>query len=135
VPRARSKARPEFAWRDRVPAFERPIEVARFGKSQQIRDLQQSEIRLRQILTGQLATGVVQQLLEAAALLLQSPLQRALRQVQRLSDRLTPRLTLRQQPAEHLTSLMRHPTARETRQVLASETIMQLCQRIVGGGQ
>ena len=54
-------------------------EIARISEPQQVGNFQQGHARLRQILLGQFAAGVIEQLLKTGALLLQAALQSALR--------------------------------------------------------
>jgi hypothetical protein len=96
------QARPVLAGRGVEPAAERAEEVARVGKPQQVGNFQQGHARLRQVLLGQFAAGVVEQGLETGALLLQPPLQGALRQVQGLGHGIALGLALRQHAAQHL---------------------------------
>src|SRR5690606_5695357 len=103
------------------PAAEGAKEIARIGETQQVGDLQQTALRLRQVLHRQFATGVLEQALETAALLLQASLQGALRQVQRLRYHLALGLTLRQQAAEHLTRHVANAAVGEARQILTGE--------------
>lgn len=127
--------RPVLAGRGIEPTTERPEEVARVGKPQQVGNFQQGHARLRQVLLGQFAASVVKQGLETGALLLQAALQGALGQVQRLRNHLALGLALGQQPAQHLARLVGHAAFGKPRQVLPGKTIMQQRHRLVRRGQ
>jgi len=117
------------------PAAKRTVEIAGVGKTQQVSGFQQGHARLRQVLFGQFAAGVVKQGLEAGALLLQPPLQGALRQVQGLGQGFALGLALRQDAAQYLAHPVGDPAFRETRQVFAGKTVMQYRHGFIGGGQ
>jgi trk system potassium uptake protein TrkH len=93
------QSRPVFAGRGIEPAPEGAEEVARIGKPQQVGNFQQGHARLRQILLGQFAAGVVEQCLKTRALFLQASLQGTLRQVQGLRHGVALGFALWQQTA------------------------------------
>lgn len=84
---------------------------------------------------GQLATGVIEQRLETGALLLQPPLQGALRQVQGLSQGFALGLALRQDAAQHLAHAVGNPAFGKACQVLPGKTVVQHRHGLVGSRQ
>ncbi|EFQ61672.1 hypothetical protein PFWH6_4627 [Pseudomonas fluorescens WH6] len=84
---------------------------------------------------GQFAAGVVEQGLKTGALLLQTPLQGTLGQVQGLGHHFALGFALGQQAAQHLASPVGHTTFGETRQVFTGKPIMQQRHGFIGRGQ
>lgn len=116
------------------PAAKSTEEVTRVREPQQVGDFQQGHARLRQVLLGQFAAGVVEQRLEARALFLQASLQGALGQMQGLRHGVALGFALGQQPTEHLPRLVGHPAFGKARQVFAGKPVMQQRHGLIGSG-
>src|SRR5262245_22396474 len=117
------------------PALAGTEEAALVVEAEQVGRLGQRELETAEILLGELAACVVQQLHKRGRFILQAPLQRALAHAQLSGDLVAPRFAVRQPADDHLPRPIADQGAIEMPEVVAGEALVQLGEYRVRRGE
>src|SRR6266850_7371909 len=117
------------------PALAGSEETALFGEAEQVCRLRQREVEPVEVLLGQLAAGVVQELHEGRRFLFEAPLQRALAHAKLARDLVASRLAVGQAADDHLAHAVAGLAAVEMLEIVAGIAVVERGQRRVGRGQ
>ena len=123
---SRSKLAAVLPGREIEPALAGAEEAALVGEAEQVGRLGERQVQPAEVLLGELAAGVVQQLDERCRFLLQAPLQRALAHAQLAGDFVAPRLAVRQPADDHFPRPVAGLRMVEMAEIVAGETLVQL---------